>query len=104
MAREKLADVIVVDLLMPRTNGFQVCRALKAEPELFAKMKVIVTTGSGYETDKLNAFEAGAHYFLTKPIKPADILELLKQPPGPPHEAPPMTQTERLRQARLSSV
>ncbi|MDB6037287.1 MAG: hypothetical protein JWM99_1128 [Verrucomicrobiales bacterium] len=103
MAREHRPDVVICDLLMPRINGFQVCRALKAEPEIFANTKVIVTTGSGYETDRVNAFEAGADYYVTKPVKPDDVLKLLQQPAGARDPQKPTTQTERLRAARLAA-
>src|SRR5437016_4172991 len=58
--------VVLVDLRLPRTNGFQVCRALRFQRDLLPHTRIIVTTGSGYASDRLNALEAGADDYLVK--------------------------------------
>lgn len=62
---------------MPRCNGFQVCRSLRAQKERLPKIKIFVTTGSAYSTDRLNALESGADDYLVKPIRPNDLVALL---------------------------
>jgi phosphoribosyl 1,2-cyclic phosphodiesterase/ActR/RegA family two-component response regulator len=76
--------VVLVDLLMPKVNGFQVCRSLRARRDILPDVRIVVTTGSGYNTDRLNALEAGADDYLVKPISPEDLSQLLdgEMPPG----------------------
>lgn len=68
---------VICDLLMPRCNGFQVCRALREKAEHLPELKIIVTTHRGFATDRLNAFESGADDYLVKPILAEDVLQLL---------------------------
>jgi len=70
-------DAVICDLLMPRCNGFQVCRALREQAKQLPGLKIIVTTHRGFATDRLNAFESGADHYLVKPILAEDILRLL---------------------------
>ena len=72
LARQHKPDVVVCDLLMPRCNGYQVCRAIRAAPELHGT-KIVMLSGRGYSTDKLNALEAGADEYLIKPVQPAEL-------------------------------
>ena len=67
---------VICDLLMPRCNGFQVCRALREKRAEFPGLKIIVTTHRGFATDRLNAFESGADHYVVKPIRAEDILQL----------------------------
>ena len=76
LAVQHRPDVVLCDLLMPRCNGFQVCRSLRSNKETFAGTKIVVTTGSGYATDRVNAFEAGADEYLVKPIIPTELSRL----------------------------
>ncbi|MBI2926842.1 MAG: response regulator [Verrucomicrobia bacterium] len=69
--------IVLVDLLLPRTNGFQVCRALRLQRDLIPHTRLIVTTGSGYASDRQNALDAGADEYLVKPIRPAALLMLM---------------------------
>ena len=71
-------QVVICDLLMPRSNGFQVCRSIREKGYSFPQPRIIVTTASSYPTDRLNAFEAGADEFIVKPIQPAGLLALLE--------------------------
>ena len=79
-------DAVICDLLMPRCNGFQVCRALRAQPAHLSALKIIVTSHRSFATDRLNAFESGADHYLVKPILAEDILRLLttEAAPEPP--------------------
>jgi phosphoribosyl 1,2-cyclic phosphodiesterase/CheY-like chemotaxis protein len=70
--------VVICDLLMPRCNGYQVCRAIRANSALQGT-KIIVTSGRGYATDKLNALEAGADEYLVKPVDPSDLRAALRR-------------------------
>ena len=79
IALEKQPNVVLCDLLMPRCNGFVVCRALRQQRDLLHNIKIFVTTSSGYLTDRLNAIEAGANEYLVKPILPKEFFKLLDQ-------------------------
>ena len=78
LARQYKPAVIVCDLLMPRCNGYQVCRSIRADPEL-AATRIIMISGRAYATDKLNAFEAGADEYLIKPVYPAELCAALQR-------------------------
>ncbi len=69
---ENRPAAVLCDLHIPRRNGFKVCRTLRAQPEL-AGTKIIVTTGSRFGNDRINALEAGADEYLLKPVLPADL-------------------------------
>jgi phosphoribosyl 1,2-cyclic phosphodiesterase/ActR/RegA family two-component response regulator len=75
LAREHHPDVIICDLLMPRCNGFQVCRTVRAERQRFPHTRIIVTSVSDYAVDRTNALEAGADEYFTKPIDADEILQ-----------------------------
>ena len=77
LALEQRPDVIVCDLLMPRCNGFHVCRALREHRVRLPKLKIVVTTGSAYSTDRLAALEAGADDYIVKPVSPTALMEVL---------------------------
>ena len=58
-------EVILCDLLMPKSNGFQVCRAIRKQLQ---PTKIIVVSGRDYPVDRASALEAGADEYLLKPI------------------------------------
>src|SRR5712692_4113223 len=58
-------EVILCDLLMPKSNGFQVCRTIRQQLQ---PTKIIVVSGRDYAADRASALEAGADEFLLKPI------------------------------------
>ena len=70
------ADVLVVDWKMPDLDGFEVCRRLKADPELEG-VKVIMLTGATHPDDQQAGFAAGADNYLTKPFRPLELLKLV---------------------------
>jgi phosphoribosyl 1,2-cyclic phosphodiesterase/CheY-like chemotaxis protein len=90
LAVENRPAVVVCDLLMPRCNGFQVCRALRREPSLRAS-KIVVSSGRQFASDLQAASEAGADEYLAKPAQAEHILLLLSRltDPAPSSEAAP---------------
>ena len=68
LAIQHRPDIILCDLLMPRVNGYQVCRAVRDHIAL-RHTKIIVVTGRDYAADRKSAEEAGAHDYLVKPIE-----------------------------------
>jgi len=77
-ARQSRPDVVLCDLLMPRSNGFLVCTQIRGDYTL-RHTKLVVTSGRDYDSDRLAAREAGADEYLTKPIKPYDVLALISR-------------------------
>ena len=76
MVNKERPDVVLCDLLMPRSNGFLVCRKIRGDFTL-RHTKIVVTSGRDYDSDRLAAKEAGADEYLTKPIKPYDLMALI---------------------------
>lgn len=72
-AREERPDVVLLDVMMPGLDGFQVCRTLKADPDLAAVPILLVTSLDGRE-DRVQGVEAGADDFLVKPLDPREVL------------------------------
>ena len=65
-ARER-ADVVLLDVMMPGMDGFEVCRRLKAEPRT-QHIPVVIVTALDQPSDRVRGLEAGADDFLTKPV------------------------------------
>jgi two-component system, cell cycle response regulator len=66
-AQKHLPDLILLDVMMPVMDGFEVCRRLRADPRA-AEIPIILLTALSDPADRLRGFEAGADDFLTKPI------------------------------------
>jgi len=81
LARAHQPSVVLLDLLMPGTNGFQVCRALRSDPSL-REIRIVVTSGRQFGSDRQTAFAAGANHYLVKPIKTEELLQSLSAPAG----------------------
>jgi DNA-binding response OmpR family regulator len=67
-------DLVFLDVMMPKMNGFDVCNTVKNE----LKMKdvyIIMLTAKGQEFDKAKGAEVGADIYMTKPFNPDDVVE-----------------------------
>lgn len=75
-------DLIMLDLRMPRMNGFEACRALKADPRT-ASIPVVFLSAKGMDEEQEAGKQAGAIGFITKPFAPDELSrrvgDILKQ-------------------------
>jgi putative two-component system response regulator len=72
IAREHLPEVILLDVIMPGMNGYEVCRTLKQEPET-RLIPVVFLTGEGSREARLSGLDAGATDFLNKPCELTEL-------------------------------
>ncbi len=77
MAREKLPDLILLDIMMPKMDGFEVCRQLKGDPTL-PFMPIILVTAKTESKDVVAGLEAGGDEYLTKPVDHAALVARVK--------------------------
>jgi two-component system, OmpR family, phosphate regulon response regulator OmpR len=80
-------DAVVLDVMLPGLDGFEVCRRLRATPEL-AALPVLMLTARGDDVDKIVGLELGADDYLAKPFNPRELLArvraLLRRTGAPP--------------------
>ncbi|HEU4430730.1 MAG TPA: response regulator, partial [Myxococcota bacterium] len=76
LARAALPDVVVLDIGMPRLDGYEACRAIRALPGGEGVL-IIALTGWGQPDDRRKAREAGFDHHLTKPVDPARLRALI---------------------------
>ena len=74
---EDKPDLILMDVVMPGQNGFQLTRAITRDP-LYADVPVIMCTSKNQETDKVWGMRQGARDYVTKPVDPAELLAKIK--------------------------
>ncbi len=67
-------DLIVLDIMLPDMDGFEVCRRLKSNKERLAEVPVIILSARGAELDRVRGLELGADDYVTKPFS---LMELL---------------------------
>lgn len=80
-ARSEKPDLIILDLMLPKLDGYKVCRMLKFD-EVYKNIPIILFTARAQEQDKKMGQDVGADGYITKPFEPqvllAKIQELIK--------------------------
>lgn len=76
--REKKPELVFLDVMMPKMNGFEVCKAVKDDPEL-KDVYIVMLTAKGQEFDKRMGKEVGADIYLTKPFNPDEIVRRARE-------------------------
>src|SRR5512133_2896523 len=71
-------DVILLDIVMPGMDGFEVCRRLKLDERVLNIPVVFLTSLSGDKANRIKALEVGAEAFLSKPIDEVDLTAQIK--------------------------
>ena len=73
-ARSEQPDLIVLDIMMPKLDGYETCKRLKADPEI-KDVPVILLSAKGRNVDQKVGFEVGADDYITKPFSPRKLVE-----------------------------
>jgi twitching motility two-component system response regulator PilH len=76
LAEEK-PDLILMDVVMPGQNGFQLTRAISRDPQ-FSDVPIIMCTSKNQETDRVWGMRQGARDYITKPVNPMDLMAKIK--------------------------
>ncbi|CAH0354560.1 MULTISPECIES: response regulator [unclassified Aquabacterium] len=75
--QEEKPDLILMDVVMPGQNGFQLTRAITRDPA-FADVPVIICTSKNQETDRVWGMRQGARDYVVKPVDPEELLAKIK--------------------------
>ena len=77
ICRDNEIDIVLLDVMMPEMNGFEVCAALKADPRTH-HVPVVMITALDQPSDRVKGLEAGADDFLTKPVDDIQLMARVK--------------------------
>ncbi|MBN1456793.1 MAG: response regulator [Sedimentisphaerales bacterium] len=77
IARDKLPDLILLDVMMPKMSGFEVCKRLKSDPKT-AEIPIIMVTALSELGDIERAIDSGTDDFLSKPVNKLELLTRVK--------------------------
>lgn len=76
--RGEVFDLVILDIIMPGMDGYEVCRKIRQE-ERWRELPVIMLTAMSGDEDRKRGEEAGAQLFLSKPIFPQELLSLVER-------------------------
>ena len=74
MATENAYDMILLDIMLPKMDGFEVCQQIRE----FSNMPIVMLTAKGDDMDKILGLEYGADDYITKPFKPIEVVARIK--------------------------
>ena len=77
-ARTQTPDLIVLDVMLPEMDGFEICKTLRLDPAT-AKVPIVMLTAKAAEIDRVLGLELGADDYLTKPYSPRELLLRIKK-------------------------
>ena len=78
LAKEIMPDLIILDVMMPKINGYKISRLLKFDKK-YKDIPILMVTARSQEEDKLIGEETGANEYITKPFELDDILAKVKE-------------------------
>ena len=70
-------DLVVLDIVMPRMNGYELCRRLKSDPKT-QKISIVMCSSKGEEFDRYWGMKQGADAYIAKPFRPSEMVETVK--------------------------
>lgn len=71
-------DLMFLDIMMPKKNGYEVCEAIRRIPELNS-LYIIMLSAKGWDIDRAKATDVGANEFMSKPFSPLEIVSRVKK-------------------------
>ncbi|MEA5470667.1 response regulator transcription factor [Spirulina sp. 06S082] len=71
-------DIVVLDIVMPQMNGYELCRRLKADPKT-KNVPVVMCSSKGEEFDRYWGMRQGADAYIAKPFQPKELIGTVKQ-------------------------
>ena len=77
LGRERIPDLIVLDLMLPGIDGLEVCRRLRKDPKT-ANISIIMLTAKAEEVDRVVGLEMGADDYMVKPFSPRELIARIK--------------------------
>lgn len=77
-ARQEKPDLIILDLMLPKMDGYQICRMLKFDSQ-FAKIPIIMFSARAQDSDQQMGKDVGANAYITKPFEPEILLGKIKE-------------------------
>lgn len=77
-AREIKPDVMVLDVMMPKMSGFDVCKAIRADGKLDS-VKIVMVTAKNQQKDEMQGMDIGANDYIMKPFEPEELLHVIRQ-------------------------
>ncbi|HRQ59083.1 MAG TPA: response regulator [Azoarcus taiwanensis] len=75
--RSEKPDLVLLDVMMPKKSGFEVCQEVKADPDL-AAVKILMLTAKGRDTEVAKGLALGADAYMTKPFSTKELVEKVR--------------------------
>ena len=75
---EQTPDLVLLDVMIPGRDGYEVCRELRANPD-WQTIRIIMLTARGRESERQKGIDLGADLYVTKPFSTRDLVEQVKQ-------------------------
>lgn len=75
---EQVPDLVLLDVMIPGRDGYEVCRELRANPDWQA-IRIIMLTARGRQSERQRGIDLGADAYVTKPFSTRDLVEQVKQ-------------------------
>jgi len=75
---ENKPDLIFLDIMMPKKNGYEVCEIIRRLPE-FNDIYIIMLSAKGWDNDRVKAANVGANEFMSKPFSPLEVIARLRK-------------------------
>ncbi|OIP70014.1 MAG: two-component system response regulator [Oscillatoriales cyanobacterium CG2_30_40_61] len=76
--QKKRPDLMVLDIVMPRMNGYELCRRLKSDPKT-RHIAIVMCSSKGEEFDRYWGMKQGADAYIAKPFQPEELVGTVKQ-------------------------
>jgi DNA-binding response OmpR family regulator len=73
-----MPDLVLLDIMLPRRSGFEVCQQIRADPR-FRDVKIVMLTAKGRDTEMQKGLALGANTYITKPFATKELVARVKE-------------------------